>query len=150
MPLRLQVGLQQKVGLPDYGSLGASCHVELELDGQLIARSPDAFQQEVARAFEACRQAVQAELVRSKPTVTNGTSKTNGSIGGNGRQPGDSRRRATASQVRALQAIAGRQKFDLAAELRQRFGVARPEDLDLPQASRLIDEFNQPPQGSRA
>ena len=36
MPLRLQVGLQQKVGRPDYGSLGAACQVELELDSQLL------------------------------------------------------------------------------------------------------------------
>lgn len=148
MPLRLQVGLQQKVGLPDYGSLGASCHVELELDSQLIARSPDAFQQEVTRAFDACRQAVQNELARTKPAATNGSPKTNGQ---NGHKPnGPSARRATASQVRALRAIAGRQKFDLATDLQQRFGLTQPEDLDLQQASRLIDEFNQPTHGSRA
>ena len=97
MPLRLQVGLQQKVGLPDYGSFGASCHVELELDSQLLAHSPDAFQQEVARAFDACRQAVQTELARSKPAPTNGqpTSAAN-----NGRRTnGDSARRATASNA---------------------------------------------------
>ena len=28
MPLRLNVGLSKKVGLPDYGSLEASCHVD--------------------------------------------------------------------------------------------------------------------------
>lgn len=147
MPLRLQVGLQQKVGLPDYGSLGASCHVELELDGQLLERNPDGFQQEVSRAFDACRQAVKTELARTKPATTNSMPKTNGQ---NGHKHGETPRRATASQARALKAIAGRQKFDLAADLQQRFGVTRPEDLDLQQASRLIDEFNRPTNGSRA
>jgi hypothetical protein len=32
MPLRLHVGLTKKIGQPDYGSLGASCSVEVELD----------------------------------------------------------------------------------------------------------------------
>ena len=148
MPLRLQVGLQQKVGLPDYGSLGASCHVELELDSHLLERDPGSFQQEVERTFAACRQAVQAELARQRPTPQNGhpaSAATNGKSA-----PGASPRRATQSQVRALRAIAGRQQFDLAADLERRFGLARPEDLDLQQASRLIEELNQPAQGSRA
>ncbi len=146
MPLRLNVGLQQKVGLPDFGSLGASCQVELELDSQLLDRSPDALQAEIARAFDACRQAVQTELARSKPAGTNGPPKANRQ---DGQQTGQTRR-ATASQVRALKAISGRQKFDLSADLQQRFGVVRPEDLDLKQASRLIDELNRPTNGSRA
>ena len=148
MPLRLQVGLQQKVGLPDYGSLGASCHVELELDGHTLDRDPGRFQQEVARAFDACRQAVQAELVRPKPAAANGAPNTGGNA--DHKSNGASTRRATASQVRALKAIAHRQQFDLAADLQQRFGLARPEELDLQQASRLIDEFNRPTHGSRA
>ena len=41
MPMKLNVGLSKKVGLPDYGSLGASCHVELELDSTLLATDLD-------------------------------------------------------------------------------------------------------------
>src|SRR5438552_631577 len=129
MPLRLQVGLQQKIGLPDYGSLGASCQVELELDSQLLDRNPAAFQQEAERTFAACRQAVQAELARQKPSSQNGhpaPAATNGQG-----THGTVARRATQSQVRALRAIAGRQQFDLAADLQQRFGLVRPEDLEL-------------------
>lgn len=35
MPITLNVGLSKKIGLPDYGSLGASCNVQVELDGSL-------------------------------------------------------------------------------------------------------------------
>lgn len=148
MPLRLQVGLQQKVGLPDYGSLGAACHVELELDSQLLDRNPDAFRQEVEKTFDACRQAVQTELNRLKPApaTSSGSASTTNSRSKSSTGP----RRATPSQLRALRAIATRQQFDLAADLERRFGIARPEDLDLQQASRLIDELNRPLTGSRA
>mgnify|MGYP003351377640 CR=1 FL=1 len=33
MGVKLSVGLQKKVGLPEFGSLGASCHVEFEIVG---------------------------------------------------------------------------------------------------------------------
>lgn len=36
MPMTVKVGLSKKVGQPDYGSLGASCDIELELDGGLL------------------------------------------------------------------------------------------------------------------
>ena len=43
MPLKLNVGLSKKIGLPDFGSLGASCHVEVELDGALLRTDLDGF-----------------------------------------------------------------------------------------------------------
>ena len=36
MALKLNVGLAKKVGMPDYGSVCASCYVESELDGSLL------------------------------------------------------------------------------------------------------------------
>jgi hypothetical protein len=64
MPLILNVGVSKKIGLPNYSSLGASCHVECELESALLDRDPDGFHERVQRVYAACRQAVQDELSR--------------------------------------------------------------------------------------
>jgi hypothetical protein len=66
MPLKLNVGLSKKIGLPDYGSLGASCHVEVELDGFLLQHDVDTFHRHVKNADVACAQAVNDELARER------------------------------------------------------------------------------------
>jgi hypothetical protein len=62
MPLKLNVGLSKKIGQPNYGSLGATCHLELELESSLLQTDADAFQQRVRQAYAACRRAIDAEL----------------------------------------------------------------------------------------
>jgi len=49
---------------------------------------------------------------------------------------------ATASQLRALNAIAGRQERDLANLLDERFGVRDVAELTITEASSLIQELN--------
>ena len=61
--LRLNVGTNRKIGQPDYGSAGASCNLELELDTALF-QDLDGLQQVVRRAYAACNQAVNDELAR--------------------------------------------------------------------------------------
>jgi len=62
MPMTLNVGLSKKIGLPDYGSLGATCNVTVELDASLLRDDLETFHAHVRKAYTACRQAVQDEL----------------------------------------------------------------------------------------
>ncbi len=150
MALKLSVGLQKKVGLPDYGSFGASCHVEFEIDRCLINQDLDGFHQKVAGAFAACRQAVNDQLAQqsehSSPNGnghTDGTPSRNGHSHANGNSQGTRHEvgTATQSQVRAIFAIARRQRVDPANLVRERFNVKRLEDLSIREASTLIDDL---------
>ena len=76
MPLKLNVGLSKKIGLPDYGSLGASCHV-VELDGTLLQQDLDTFQRHVRNAYVACAQAVN-ELGRHAANPSRAHASANG------------------------------------------------------------------------
>jgi len=132
MPLKISVGLCKKAGLPDYGSIGANCNVEFEVYQSLLENDPAVFHQRVAKAYSACRQAIDDELGRHNSAQHGGNGQTNGS------SPA-APRPATQSQVRAIHTIARRHGVDLAGELQTRFGIYRVEDLDIRQASELID-----------
>jgi len=158
MAVKLSVGFQKKTGLPDYGSLGARCDVEFEIDSALLQSDLDGFHERARRAFSACQQAVNDQLSRQ---MTNGLAATNGhnghaappangyAKGGSSNGSSGSARRATQSQARAIRAIAGRQRLDLAVLLSTRFNVARPEELSIADASHLIDDLKGNGQGGR-
>jgi hypothetical protein len=156
MPLKLNVGLSKKIGLPDYSSLGASCHVELELDQSLIYADLEGFHDRVRQAFVACSQAVRDELYRQQPDAVGHASHsgngTGPSISGRGasarRHPRDQTRPATASQVKAIAAIAKRQQLALTELLWNDYGINRADELTITEASRLIDALKATPEGN--
>ena len=61
MGITLNLGISKKIGLPDYGSAGSSCNVEIELDASALDH-PDEFHRRVREAYAACRAAVEDEL----------------------------------------------------------------------------------------
>lgn len=64
MSLKVHVNFNKKAGLPDYGSVGAACGLELELDHSLLVSDPDGLQARIRQAYAACSQAVEEELAR--------------------------------------------------------------------------------------
>jgi len=154
--LKLHAGVSKKVGLPGFSSASASCTIEAELDSSLL-NDTAGFQIVVQRAYQSCEQAVQDQIarltsespstatepqevveVRTSPAVS-GAPVTRIPAAQFSNQP--SPRPATASQVRALRAIAARRKIDLVAVLRERFGLTTADELGIRQASNLIDEL---------
>ncbi len=93
MPMTVKVGLAKKVGQPDFGSLGASCDIELEVDGGLLFNDLDGLQQKVRAAYTACRRAVDDELASqtgSPSTALNSHSADHVPNNTNGRDHSDS------------------------------------------------------------
>ena len=158
--LKLHAGVSKKVGLPGFSSASASCTIEAELDSSLL-QDHEGFQIVVQRAYQSCEQAVHdqiARLTHDDPRTTDQPHaqlqevievRTSPAIQGASvnrlsspqftNQP--SPRPATASQVKAIRAIAARRKIDLVGLLRERFGLTTADELGIRQASNLIDEL---------
>src|SRR3954470_21169146 len=104
MPLKLNVGVSRKLGLPDFCSVGASCNLELELDARLLDVDLDGLHAQIRGAFVAAQQAVNDELARLQgqpaPQVAapaapaNGHARRNGTASGPPARPAESRGRS--------------------------------------------------------
>jgi hypothetical protein len=81
MPLRLNVGVSKKLGLPAYSSIGASCNLDLELENGLL-RDPAGFRDQVQGAFLAARRAVDDELARLQDQGDSGETREVPAING--------------------------------------------------------------------
>ena len=132
MPLRLNCGFSKKVGEDNYGSRGATVALELEVEADLVA-SPQRLHDRIRQLFRLAKASVEEEL--------NGNGPATASAEGNGHQRQRPSRPATQSQVRAINAIADRQRVDLAGLLQRRFQIDEPDGLSITEASTLIDEL---------
>ena len=65
MGIKLNVGLSKKAGLENYGSVGSSCNLEIELDNAALDR-PEEFHRRVREAYAACHSAVEDELANHR------------------------------------------------------------------------------------
>lgn len=135
MPLKLSAGLNKKVGLPNYSSLGAACHVELELDSALL-QSPDALQTQVALAYEVCRRAVEAELAREPTEPAAANDHSNGHA--EAALPATDRQLAYARQLATEIPGIGFRGLEEIVEQRLE---KRLSELTLREASRLIERL---------
>jgi hypothetical protein len=97
---------------------------------------PQTRSQTPSRAFQPVTQEIIE--VRTSPVIS-GATVTRIPAGQFTNQP--SPRPATASQVKAIRAIAARRKIDLVGLLRDRFGLTTADELGIRQASNLIDEL---------
>ena len=97
---------------------------------------PQTRSQTPSRAFQPVTQ--EAIEVRTSPAIS-GATVTRIPATQFSTQP--SPRPATASQVKAIRAIAARRKIDLVGLLRDRFGLTTADELGIRQASALIDDL---------
>src|SRR5208283_5343171 len=124
MPLKLTAGVSKKLGLPGYSSVGAVCHVEMELDSGLIEEAPEAFLAQVRQIYTQCAESVDEELARhqaprnpARPApeipaegcaAANGHGSANGQAGTNG----SARSRPSARQMEYAQTLASQIGMD--------------------------------------
>jgi hypothetical protein len=138
MPLKMNVGLNRKITDNNYGSRGASVNVELELDSGLV-NEPAKLQEKIRQLFGLVRTSLVEELNGNGQQASTGNGQqANGNAGG---QKTNAPRPATQSQIKAIHAIARNQGLNVAQLLRERFHVAKPEDLTIGEASQLIDQL---------
>jgi hypothetical protein len=150
MPLKASIGLSKKVGLPDYGSLGASCNLEVELDASIV-QDPDSFQEKIRRLYALASQAVVDQLAHANGNgKSNGQSSNGNGHSSNGHSNGNSPEKsemASNKQVKYLLDIARqRHEMDLARLsqfCQEQVGISDIYQLTKNQASAVIDRLSE-------
>ena len=158
MPLLINVGLNRKAS-KDFQSVGVSLNLTAELDQGLLS-DPPRLQSEIDRIYGQAEEALERQIsamgteskqetsavatpLRSLPSPqsshTPPVPASNGKPSSNGFAQGGPVRPATDSQMRALRAICKRGRLDLGREAHDEFGLESSDQLDVKQASQLID-----------
>ena len=143
--LKLNVGLNRKVGEPNYGSRGGSVNMEVELDNSLM-QEPERLRETVSRLFAMVRQSLEMELGADSDCGRSGNAQVavvrpekqtlQEALNAQGRQ-------ATAKQLSFLQNLARTQRRNLEQECEQAYQTL-PERLTSKQASQLIEKWRTP------
>jgi hypothetical protein len=104
---------------------------------------PQTRSQVPSRASQPVSQAHAHEIieVRTSPAINGATVTAQSRTPSQRLQTQPSPRPATASQVKAIRAIAARRRIDLVGLLRDRFGLQTADELGIRDASNLIDEL---------
>ena len=144
--------------MPDFGSLGASCEIAFEVERSQLETNLDQFRSVVRNVFLQCKEAVEEQLSNQAPMQRSETPTTmevpqglvkvidpqpmtptspSASLPVPARQAGS----ITVSQLRAIRAIARRVQTNALELIRIRFGKSSLEELDIRQASDVIDEL---------
>ena len=145
MSVTINVGFSRKVGEPNFGSRGASLHLEVEVD-RTTFDDIERFQSEVEHVFERAREAVDQELQRETPRPTQNRAVQDESPRPDTRNGSPPRiRPATPNQLRAIERIAETRHVELSELVCAQFGGKDLEELSLGEASSLIDQLKSLP-----
>jgi hypothetical protein len=139
MPLIVNVGLSRKAS-KDFQSTGVSINVTAELDQALLAK-PAELQRQIGDLYQQAQEALNRQSSSSPITqekISSDRACTRKESDNTGHRPNGNA--ITASQKRAISAIAARLGVDPRAEARQILG-ADLESLTVRQASELIDHL---------
>jgi hypothetical protein len=151
MALRASVGVSKKVGLPDYGSLGAHAELELELDSSLVG-DVQAFHERIRKLYDLATRAVNDQLARSNGNGQNVGNEGPRSTPANGHN-GDDDTPASNKQIKYLLDMARqRHSMDLARTAEfcgELVGTNDVYRLTKRQASAVIDRLTKNGNGRR-
>ena len=137
MAIKAIVSFNQKLGQPNYGSVGVGCSVEVELDSSLLDKDPQELRGKLDLAYITCRQSVQSQLTPFAVTESAPARALTHSVPPSERPS----RPATQSQQRALWAICNQNGLNLEAVCRDEYEVPAADCLSISQASSLIDKL---------
>ncbi len=136
MPMTVNVGLSRKRSA-NYNSDGVTISLSAELDQSLLTQ-PSRLQGEVAKLYTQARAAIERESCGEEPAPTGGRFASHSN--GDARSGSGGVRPITASQSRALHAIASKHHLELDVVCDERFGK-RHGELSIREASELIDHL---------
>ena len=111
MGVKIHVGYCQKIGLPNYGSEGAHCDLEIEVDAAVF-NDPEVFRQRLHEVYATCRNAVEMELEHRSQDAKCPEPEVNGTSGKTSYHPPSPKQSKYAEQLASQIKSLGVRKLD--------------------------------------